>query len=496
MFVIHDMIGFVRCFGFGLDGRNVDTACDDIMSFRDTPPKTEPNHPLRTNKTNRIQVDSRPATTPRSDGPFFRGQSRLDEREYGSVFMVFWLITSVLAIGAFALLALALWRGHEGARPAAEFDLKVYRDQLAEVERDKERGVIEPDDAERLMTEISRRILAADTAMQMVQSDQRSSPMLSYGAMAVLALVLVGGSLYLYRDLGAAGYGDLALSTRIEQAQIARDTRPNQETAEASLPAPTVNPDTPAAYVELVEKLRVAIAQRPDDLQGATLLATHEMRLGNASRAAKAHSQILRLKRSDATAEDFATYAYMLVIAAGGYVSPQAEGALAAALQKDPKNGVARYYSGLMMMQVGRPDIAFRAWANLLQDSPDDEAWVEPIRDQIEELAFRAGVEYELPERKQAELAGPSAEDMENAAEMSDEDRQEMIAGMVAQLSDRLATEGGSPEEWARLISALGVLGDADQAALIWQNAKDVFADRPDALATVRAAARRLGITQ
>ncbi len=409
---------------------------------------------------------------------------------------MFWLITTVLAVGTCALLALALWRGHDGARPAAEFDLQVYRDQLAEVERDRDRDVIAEEDAERLITEISRRILAADKAMQTEKTNVRSPQALRYGVIAALLLALVGGSLTLYRGLGAPGYGDLALATRIERSDEARKNRPDQATAEASLPAPVDSPDAPAEYLELVKKLRQAVATRPNDLQGASLLATHEMRLGNAARAHAAQAQVLRLKGGDATAEDFASYGDMLVIAAGGYVSPQAEGALAAALKKDPKNGVARYYSGLMMLQVGRPDVAFRAWATLLQDSPDDAGWVGPIREQIEELAFRAGVDYELPALKGDALAGPSAEDIENAADMDAEDRSEMIKGMVARLSDRLATQGGSPEEWARLISALGVLGEQDRAALIWQNAKDVFGDRPEALDVVRNAARELGMTQ
>ena len=71
-----------------------------------------------------------------------------------------------------------------------------------------------------------------------------------------------------------------------------------------------------------------------------------------------------------------------------------------------------------------------------------------------------------------------------------------MIRGMVDRLSDRLATTGGSAEEWARLIGALGFLGEADQAALNWQNAKDLFRDRPNDLAIVRGAASKLGITQ
>lgn len=410
--------------------------------------------------------------------------------------MTFWLITMALALGSCALLALALWRGHLGARPAAEFDLRVYRDQLSEVERDIERGVIKGDDAERVLTEISRRILTADKALQDESVDVRSPKATRFVAIGALAAVLIGGSFALYRDLGAPGYGDLALSTRIEAAADARASRPDQATAEASLPPFVIALDTPETYAELIVKLREAVEKRPDDLQGATLLATHEMRLGNAVAAHAAQADVIRLKGATVNAEDYATYADMLIIAAGGYVSPEAEGALARVLRFDPKNGVARYYSGLMMLQVGRPDVAFRAWAQLLQDSGGDEGWVVPIREQIEDLAFRAGVKYELPPAKDTSLTGPNVEDIENAETMSDEERTEMIRGMVDRLSDRLATTGGSAEEWARLIGALGVLGEADQAALIWQNAKDVFGDRPNDLAIVRGAARKLGITQ
>ena len=410
--------------------------------------------------------------------------------------MTFWLITIALALGSCALLALALWRGHLGARPAAEFDLRVYRDQLSEVERDIERGVIKGDDAERVLTEISRRILTADKALQDESVDVRSPKAARFVAIGGLAAVLIGGSFALYRDLGAPGYGDLSLSTRIEAAADARASRPDQATAEASLPPFVIAPDTPKTYAELIVKLREAVEKRPADLQGATLLATHEMRLGNAVAAHAAQAAVIRLKGAAVSAEDYATYADMLIIAAGGYVSPEAEGALARVLRFDPENGVARYYSGLMMMQVGRPDVAFRAWAQLLQDSGGNEGWVVPIREQIEDLAFRAGVKYELAPSKDTPLTGPSVEDIENAETMSEEERTEMIRGMVDRLSDRLATTGGSAEEWARLIGALGVLGEADQAALIWQNAKDVFADRPDDLAIVRGAARQLGITQ
>ena len=91
---------------------------------------------------------------------------------------------------------------------------------------------------------------------------------------------------------------------------------------------------------------------------------------------------------------------------------------------------------------------------------------------------------------------GPSQDDIAAAGEMSAEDRQEMIRGMVNQLSDRLATEGGSAAEWAQLISALGVLGQTDRAAAIWGEAQQVFAGRDDALAQIRNAAISAGVAE
>ena len=69
-----------------------------------------------------------------------------------------------------------------------------------------------------------------------------------------------------------------------------------------------------------------------------------------------------------------------------------------------------------------------------------------------------------------------------------------MVRGMVEGLSDRLATQGGAPEEWARLIQALGVLGETDRAEAIWTEAAEVFAGDAAALATVTAAAEQAGL--
>ncbi|SIT01251.1 cytochrome c-type biogenesis protein CcmH [Roseivivax lentus] len=415
--------------------------------------------------------------------------------------IAFWIASVAMTLLVAALIALALIRRQRAGRADTASDIGVYRDQLREVDRDLERGVIGPEEAERLRTEVSRRILAADAAAQH-KPDGASQPRgLSLAVAVLVGAFLMGMSLYLYGTLGAPGYGDLGLADRIAQAEEARANRPDQASAEAQVPA--TEPTEPPApeYLALVERLRGAVAERQDDLQGFQLLARSEAALGNYKAAYQAQQRIIALKGDDATAKDYVDLADMMILAAGGYVSPEAERALQAGLARDPENGVATYYAGLSFAQTGRPDRAFRIWDGLLRRSSADDPWVAPIASQIDEMAWRAGMQDYTPPLPDpavpaAPLPGPSAEDMDAAGEMSAEARQEMIAGMVARLSDRLSRQGGTPEEWARLITAYGVLGDADQARAIWNNAQEVFLGNSEALEVVREGARSAGVAE
>ncbi|WP_368072340.1 tetratricopeptide repeat protein, partial [Leisingera sp. JC1] len=93
-------------------------------------------------------------------------------------------------------------------------------------------------------------------------------------------------------------------------------------------------------------------------------------------------------------------------------------------------------------------------------------------------------------------LPGPSAEDMAGASELTPEEQQEMIRGMVTRLSDRLATEGGSAEEWARLIGALSVLGETERARTVYDEARSAFESDAEALALLETIAAQAGLTE
>lgn len=398
----------------------------------------------------------------------------------------FWLAAAAMGLAVVAAMMRTAVRARADLVPAAAYDMQVYRDQLRDVDRDLARGTLAVDEAQRLRAEISRRLLEADRAAQAAAGRAPAG----HGRWIAAALVvpLIGGAYLLYDRIGAPGYPDLPLSERLAMSQELYANRPKQAEMEAKAPKPEAGPVDPA-FAKLMDELRAAMKARPDDQRGLELLASNEARLGNLTAAREAMERLIALKGAAAKAEDHAALAELMVMAAGGLVSPEAEAELDKALKLDAANATARYYYGLMAAQVGRFDRTFALWQPLL-DGPADAPWMAPVRAQIEDVAMRAGIDFTLPDTK-----GPDAGAMAAAQDMTPEERQQMITGMVAQLSDRLATEGGPVEDWAKLVTSLGVLGRKDEAQKIYAEALTKFEGRASEQSFLKEAAVNAGLT-
>ncbi len=398
-----------------------------------------------------------------------------------------------------ALVAQGLRRGARvaGAEPGARREMRIYADQLKEIERDRARGLIPEDEAGRLRAETARRLLEAD---RRGATPSGESPRAMKALALVLILAVPLGAALLYAREGARLYPDQPLVNRHAEAQALRAARPSQAAMEADWQADPARPAPPEAeeqYLALMAQLRSALAERPDDTRGLRLLAVNEGNLGNHSASAAAWTRLIALEGeadpAAVTVEDLTALAEAMVLATGGRVSPEADAVLERLLALDPASGTGRYYLGLMFAQTGRPDLTFRLWRGLLEDSAPGDPWVPAIRGTIGDLAEIAGVRYTLPPET-AGGRGPSAEDIADAAGLSAEERAERIGGMVEGLAARLANQGGSAAEWAQLIGALAVLGQSERAQAIRAEARLVFADQPEALAQIDAAARAAGL--
>ncbi|MDZ4096802.1 MAG: c-type cytochrome biogenesis protein CcmI [Paracoccaceae bacterium] len=403
---------------------------------------------------------------------------------------MFWVAAGLMVAMVGAILLLGLRRSDAaGQTPAAEFDRRVYRDQLKEIERDRARGTIAEQEAQRLRSEVARRLLDVDRADAAPTARQ---PVLAFWPAALAIALMLGAAFWGYWTLGAPGYPDLPLKARIAIAEAERSARPPQAVTEATLPAVQNEPED-ADFKALMTQLRAALATRPDDLQGQQLLVRNESNLGNFAAARRAQAKVIALKGGEATAEDYLLHARLMIAAADGRFSPEAEQALAEVLHRNGDNDAALFFMGINNLQVGRYDLTFNFWAKLLQTAPQDSPWRAEVQSRMVEIARAAGVNYTPPD---AALPGPTGADMAAAADMTPEERQAMIRGMVEGLNARLASEGGSAQEWARLILALGQLGEPDRARAIWAEAQTRFETRAEDLAALREAAQRAGLTE
>lgn len=391
--------------------------------------------------------------------------------------MTFWIVAGALGIGAALLIWLAVLRaGQADVQSSAAYDLEIYRDQLRELDRDTERGVIGGAEADRARAEVSRRLLDADRRMQAEEEAQSGSAL----PLAIGLVVTIGLSVYIYTSIGAPGYPDLPLAERVAEIETARAARPGQDAAELDAPAfPPV--ELTAEESAEINALRARMERETGDIEGWIELAQVEASLRNYIAARRAQERAIALLGEEADARLWVNLARMQILAAGGYVSPEAEAALRAALDLDPRQGDARFLLGAMYQRQGRPDLTLPLWLALLEESRPDAPWVQPILGQIETVAFFAGQPVDMDALVRSisgpadGATGPTRQQMEAASEMSPEDRLAMIENMVASLNDRLANEGGPAEDWARLIGAYGVLGRLDAARSILAEARTAF---------------------
>jgi cytochrome c-type biogenesis protein CcmH len=396
--------------------------------------------------------------------------------------MVFWIVCAALTLAVTALMVTPLLRPKEIGDDNP--DIAIYRAQLEEIDRDLERQLLEPAEAERARTEVARRLLAANNAPVKPTAAAKPNRWLP----ATIIVVMLGLGFGTYQTIGAPGYPDMPLQARLADSEERRANRPAQAALEAAAPVPPAA-DVPDEYRAAVDQLRLIAPTRPDDLEAWSRLAMAEVELRNYAGAATAQERVIAIKGDAAETLDLQRLLDLKFVAAGGIVSPEAEEVIGQILDQSPGNIAARYYLGELYNKTDRPDLALQLWRQIIENGDPTNFHVASARAQVSDAAFRAGVEYALPEAR-----GPSFEQMDAAQDMSEEDRQAMIGGMVAGLAERLANEGGPAEDWARLIRAYGVLGNQEAASTVWTEAQQVFVSSMRGMEILTNAARDAGV--
>ncbi|HEY3025809.1 MAG TPA: c-type cytochrome biogenesis protein CcmI [Pyrinomonadaceae bacterium] len=277
--------------------------------------------------------------------------------------ITFWLVNAFFVVIALAFILPPLLQGPEKNQEEddtgrKEANLSVYRDQIAEMERDLENGILNPEQYRQDRDELERRLLedvspkrGGEPAPVKVGSAGRG---LVYGIALAIPLVAVA----LYLTLG----------------------NPNAISASGTAPSPAAGPMSPSTngqrsqqQIEAnVAALAKRLEQNPGDVQGWMMLARSYSSMERFSDASAAYAKATALKTDDANL--WAEYAFATAMANGRSLQGQPLDLINKALQVDPENPKALQLAGSAAFEGKNYQQAIDYWQRVLQKtSPESE---------------------------------------------------------------------------------------------------------------------------
>jgi len=385
--------------------------------------------------------------------------------------MILWLVIMAITAGVLVALFVPLFREYRRTPSRSQRELAVYRDQLADLQREVDAGRIAATDAKQAETEIQRKILASADVPD--PADVAVAPARGWAApvaLVVIAIVVPIGALAVYLSVGSPGMP----SYRFDPARAAAAAKAAEEEM-------------------LVEKLVERLRQEPTSLKGWTLLAGLYRSLERDAEAAQAYARVYALSGNDVR---FAgEYGEALVAAADGGVTPKARTLFEQVLKSDASEPRARFFVALAKAQAGQAREAIAMWRSLEVDSPADAAWLPDVRKFMVSVAAKAGIDpASVPATSTAPIRsspGPTADDVAGAQSMSPADQEKMVRGMVEGLAQRLAAKPDDLEGWKRLGQSYVVLNEPAKAQQAYARAvalaptdMDILADYANATLT------------
>ncbi|KFC71166.1 Cytochrome c heme lyase subunit CcmH [Devosia sp. LC5] len=332
--------------------------------------------------------------------------------------MLFWFIAiAITAIACAALFYAAGGRTVNVSAAETGDSNSHFRLVLAGIDADLAAGKLGEAEANAARSELAREIirLKAETGKTVAAGDLGRTPLLvGLAGIAILAFAI-------YAALGNPNLPGQPLADRTEIA--------------------TQSLDLGTAVARIEQQL----AAKPDDVRGWAVIAPAYTEMGRFADAAKAYRRVIEL--SGPTPKLQTSLAEALLLESNGAGSDEAMTLLRAASVSDPADPLPRLYLAAELTRTGQYDEAATAWQGALALSQGTEPWL---------AAAQQGLAVA---QNDGAPAGPSPGESQ------------MIAQMVGGLADRLASQGGSVEEWMQLVRAYLVLGDKAQAQMAYDDA-------------------------
>lgn len=251
------------------------------------------------------------------------------------------------ALGAALLVALTLLvlllplrraKAAEAAASRAAINAAIYRDELAELERDRAEGSLSAADYEAARAELARRLLE-DSRAEAVAAPPATAAVRATPLVLGLALPLLALSLYLALGNPAA----------IDPPQARRFTADDID--------------------RMVANLAARLEQEPGNLQGWMMLARSYKALGRLDEAVAAYRRASSLVKDDA--DLLVDYADALAMQRQGF-DQEIAALLDRALKLEPAHPMGLWLRGTLAYDAKRYDAAIADWEALMKLLPPD----------------------------------------------------------------------------------------------------------------------------
>ncbi len=246
--------------------------------------------------------------------------------------MTGFLIGAAAALLATLLLLLRpfLWQRARATASHRQLNAAIYRDQMAELQRDRDAGTLADEDYAMAREELQRRVLEdgqGEEAEPVLKAPKKT--------LAAVALLVPIAGIALYLLLGHP---------------------------EGTNPAAQRQP-TARDIERMVATLAAKMEKEPGNVQGWGMLARSYKAMGRLEEATKAFEHVMTLNPADA--QVYADYADILATQAKGNFAGKPEQLIDRALKLDPDNPEALWLAGTAAFEAGRYQQAIPLWTRL-----------------------------------------------------------------------------------------------------------------------------------
>ena len=370
-----------------------------------------------------------------------------------------WIIFLAMTLAVLAVLLFPLIKGAGViVPPRADYDMVVYRAQLAEIDEEIGSGLLSGPQAEAARAEVLRRMLAAEDAEFEIAERPvwAANRFARLAVIAAIAVVVPLGSAIAYGALGSPDLPGKPYAWRVKH-----DPEFIAQTSAAELEAELKAKPSAAGYKQLAN---LYFAARQYD------------------KAVAADRRAIAL--GDDSALIWSELGETVVMQNGGAVAPDALIAFTKALERNAKDARGRFYFGLAEAQIGSFKEAVAIWRDLEKGAPAGAPWLGMVREQIARFAKEGGFDPASvaphppsTQSMKAAVAAMTSAVQEHAgtvktggkpARSSAVSKDPAVHAMVDKLAARMAKNPGDADGWLRLANSYTVLGE-------WAKARDAI---------------------